>query len=134
VSEENQYGENEEKTFSLNSPSGYELSNTPESVVINPHEGEILEQESDEMAAIRFAANLMGINEINDPNPQCKKCGGRGYTGKLVNNGQPIPCDCIFPDEVRKQMRENTGVPLSSMNRKMRRQMEKQMRKQRKRH
>lgn len=50
---------------------------------------------------IREAATAMGII-VNDPKPNCKKCHGRGYTGRHADTGEPVPCSCIFPPADRK--------------------------------
>jgi len=34
---------------------------------------------------------------INDPNPSCKSCYGRGYIGRDSSSKAPIPCRCILP-------------------------------------
>lgn len=55
---------------------------------------------TDPLLIIKLAAKGMGII-IDDPKPNCKKCYGRGYLGRKVNTGEPIPCSCIFPKETR---------------------------------
>lgn len=112
----------------INIGGDYELSTKNENIIINPHEGKILEQESPEMTAIRFAAQTMGIDNIKTPDENCPHCYGRGYRGKLANSGQPIPCTCIYPDEVKKTMNESITAPqFVNMNRKQRRQAERNM-------
>lgn len=45
---------------------------------------------------IRYAAKKFGV-EIKDPNPNCRSCHGRGYTGKR-KTGEPVACHCIQPE------------------------------------
>lgn len=37
--------------------------------------------------------------KVNEPNPQCKKCYGRGWVGKDSKTGTPLVCNCIIPKE-----------------------------------
>ena len=32
---------------------------------------------------------------LKDPDPNCKKCFGRGYIS-VKESGEPIPCSCIY--------------------------------------
>ena len=68
------------------------------------------------MKVIRRAAEAMGIL-LNDPKPNCKKCHGRGYLGRHVDSGEPVPCPCLFP----KPDREVGDVQLRPRNRAERR-------------
>lgn len=45
---------------------------------------------------IKESARAFGI-QIQQPNPHCKKCHGRGYIGRRHDTGEPIACNCIFP-------------------------------------
>lgn len=56
---------------------------------------------SDPMLIMKAAAEGMGF-ALQDPNPLCKKCYGRGYLGRKVDTGEPIPCTCIFPKAERE--------------------------------
>lgn len=56
---------------------------------------------ADPMMIMKLAAEGMGII-LNDPNPNCKKCHGRGYLGRKADTGEPIPCICIYPKETRQ--------------------------------
>ena len=38
---------------------------------------------------------------LKEPRSNCKHCYGRGYIGRLANNGAPVPCNCIYPPEVK---------------------------------
>lgn len=74
-------------------------------------------KEADPMWIMKAAAEGLGII-LNDPNPNCKKCHGRGYLGRKADTGEPIPCTCIFPKESREM-----GAPVQYIprNRKERR-------------
>ncbi len=37
---------------------------------------------------------------IQLPKPSCKHCNGRGYTGIDTATKSPIPCNCIYTDEM----------------------------------
>lgn len=50
----------------------------------------------DPLEAIKAAAEGIGL-VLNDPNPNCKKCYGRGYTARHADTGEPIACGCLFP-------------------------------------
>lgn len=39
--------------------------------------------------------------KLNDPKKSCKHCYGRGYIGRMSNSGAPVPCNCIYPANVR---------------------------------
>tara|TARA_R110001606_G_scaffold134259_3_gene270625 strand:- start:1861 stop:2280 length:420 start_codon:yes stop_codon:yes gene_type:complete len=45
---------------------------------------------------IKKTMSKFGV-DVRDPNPSCNSCYGRGYTGKKVKTGEPIPCSCIMP-------------------------------------
>lgn len=36
---------------------------------------------------------------LKDPDPNCKKCCGRGYVA-VKESGEPIPCSCIYDREL----------------------------------
>lgn len=60
---------------------------------------------------IKEAAAGMGIR-VNDPNPSCKHCHGRGYTGIRHDTGEPLPCKCIWPKSMLEE-EANNGYTLS---------------------
>lgn len=69
---------------------------------------------------IKEAAAGLGIR-VNDPQPNCKHCHGRGYIGIRHDSGDPIPCRCIWPKSLNLE-EENNGYQLSRpMNRAERR-------------
>lgn len=90
--------------------------------------GEILDRESlTPFDKLKIASKQIG-QTINDPDPKCKKCYGRGYTGINLDGNIPQPCTCIYkefyannPDWRQHQM--------PSWNRKTRRTYEKNMNK-----
>lgn len=65
---------------------------------------------------LRMFARVMGV-EINDPNPNCPVCQGKGYTG-VKEDGEVQPCMCIVP-----------GFGNVRLNREQRRKMARQRRK-----
>lgn len=77
---------------------------------------------------IKAAAAAFGI-DVKDPNPKCKHCFGRGYTGiNVAHNREPIPCKCIMPEmnaATEKAYEDRQWVP---RNRKERRYAQKMMR------
>ena len=99
-------------------------------VFIDPATGKIIDRDSlPPLEQIKIIARNMG-HTINNPDKNCKKCRGRGYTGRRVEDNAPIPCSCIYNDyykehpEVKKQMEQMPAV-----NRKARRFYDKQMKK-----
>jgi hypothetical protein len=50
-----------------------------------------------EFGRIKAMMKRMGV-EINDPNPKCNHCYGRGWTGKRASTGEPIMCTCVQPE------------------------------------
>lgn len=126
---ENEYGQTDENTIKMESE--YQLSDKSESVIVDPNRNEIVETESEEMAAIRFAATMMGIGGIKSPNPKCKKCSGRGFTGKITGTGQPIPCTCIYTEQAVLDVQGLQQAQVASMNRQQKRKLAKQLKKQR---
>jgi hypothetical protein len=81
---------------------------------------------------IKGMATAMNV-EIRDPKKGCKKCYGRGWTGKVAKTGQPIPCGCIYPvktpEEKHKEMNSHMAIKsqLSTMSRDSRRRMQKNL-------
>ena len=55
-------------------------------------------EQYDPLQIIQAVYGFMGI-KIKDPKPNCKRCFGRGWTGKHADSGEPIPCTCILPSE-----------------------------------
>ena len=65
-----------------------------ESIVINTEEGTVIDvTKLSPLEKIRLVESKFGL-KIDDPDPSCKKCHGRGYTGILAN-GSPDPCLCL---------------------------------------
>ena len=55
-------------------------------------------EQYDALDIIRAVYGSMNI-QIKDPKKNCKRCYGRGWTGKHAGSGEPIPCTCILPAE-----------------------------------
>lgn len=71
------------------------------------------------MQKIRAAAKQQGVR-LQPANQSCKHCHGRGYIGIRHDNGDPIPCKCIF---VKEENNVEVGdVELKPKNRKERRE------------
>ena len=51
---------------------------------------------------IKATAEKLG-QTVLDPNPSCKSCQGRGYTGREAGSKAPIPCQCIYSKEAKEQ-------------------------------
>tara|TARA_Y100000310_G_C20704121_1_gene833214 strand:+ start:7831 stop:8352 length:522 start_codon:yes stop_codon:yes gene_type:complete len=114
--------------------------NLPEDITefVDVGTGEVVEQEQvDPMDVIRKIAEKTG-NKIQDPNPKCRKCYGRGYTARDAKTKAPIPCKCIHPklegDEALEQqyLESQMRQPSRGDKRAMKRQMEKILKKEKK--
>ena len=93
----------------------------PSVIDVNAKTGERVELNP--LEKIRFAAERFGI-PLNDPNPSCKKCYGRGYLGVDSKTGIPIACYCITPKALKAA--SNNFIPT---NRHARRVMERMQKK-----
>lgn len=52
------------------------------------------------ISLIRNSAKAQGIR-LRNPNPNCKKCNGRGWIALNAATGDPIVCSCIVhPDDL----------------------------------
>ena len=56
---------------------------------------------------IKESAKQMGII-LQQPKSNCKHCHGRGYIGLRHENGEPIPCRCIFPKTTNEDVGDLT--------------------------
>lgn len=79
----------------------------------------------DPLEAIKAAAEGIGLI-LNDPNPNCKKCHGRGYIGRHADTGEPIACSCLFP---KYESARETGEIILPQNRAQRRAAKKKAKK-----
>lgn len=70
---------------------------------INPTTGETIELSA--LDKIKFAAEKFGM-PLNNVDPFCKKCYGRGYIGVETKSKIPIPCQCIIPKKLRESIDE----------------------------
>jgi hypothetical protein len=72
----------------------YTSSFDPSAIVLNLADGAIVDTSKlSPMDKIRMIQEKMGLN-IEDPDPKCKHCHGRGYTGVFID-GTPSPCKCL---------------------------------------
>lgn len=84
------------------------ISNLREATIdINQATGERVELNP--LEKIKFAAERFGI-ALNDPDPSCKKCYGRGYTGIDTKTQIPVACKCITP-KVMREAAANASIP-----------------------
>jgi hypothetical protein len=79
-------------------------------VFIDTESGKVVEKE--ELTPFQIIKSIAKENkyEINDPDPSCKKCYGRGYIGKDSNSKMPFPCKCIYPKRTPQQKEEDRMV------------------------
>ena len=79
---------------------------------------------------IQQMAKVTGT-ELRKPNKGCRKCSGRGWTGRELKSQSPIPCTCIFPAKSPTQKAQSNNadmqVGMSSMSRLQRRNLAKKM-------
>jgi hypothetical protein len=97
------------------------------------------ENELTHLDKIKIAANAAEIT-LQDPKKNCRKCGGRGYTGfrsikgKPFGSGQPIVCKCMFVKDEKATIGEQRevlhggGIIRPTLNREQRRKVEKRNR------
>lgn len=119
MNNENQVQEEFGEVINIAEASAQQLK--PSVIDINAGTGERVELSP--LEKIKFAADRFGIS-LNDPNPSCKKCFGRGYLGVDSKTGIPIACSCITPKALKAA--SNNFIPT---NRRSRRVMEKMQKK-----
>lgn len=98
---------------------------------IDPATGQIIDKESlTHLEKIKVKAKSMNIS-LNDPDPGCKKCDGRGYVGVHVEDNSPIPCQCLYKEYYKNNpdAKKNKEQFTPKLNRKQRRAYEKNYRK-----
>lgn len=113
---------NEKKQFSLEEQE-YNLPQQEETLV------DIKKQEVKDIRDLTPFEQMKIASEkynlvLNEPNPNCKICYGRGYIG-LNADKSPVPCTakhCIFPEDKRK---ENGMLPTNFLNYKQKRKLKK---------
>ncbi len=110
--------------------SGYDAITPTEAIVDSENNVTVVEPSAPvtPFDVIKATAEHIG-QEVDDPNPSCKLCYGRGYTGRdLLNGGAPIPCKCVQPNfnnDASNQFYNRTR----KYSRKERRRMDKDMKK-----
>lgn len=119
MNNENQVQEEFGEVIDITEASAQKLK--PSVIDINANTGERIELSP--LEKIKFAADRFGIS-LNDPNPSCKKCYGRGYLGVDFKTGIPVACSCITPKALKAA--SNNFIPT---NRYARRVMEKMQKK-----
>jgi len=78
---------------------------TNEEMYIDPQSRTIYEKDELHITAfdvIKATAEKLG-QVVNDPNPNCKHCQGRGYVGRDASSKAPIPCQCIYTPEAKEK-------------------------------
>ena len=109
IEEEDEIGE------VLNINSGTVKRLTEATIDVNPLTGERIELNP--LEKIKYAAERFGM-ALNDVDPKCKKCYGRGYKGIESKTQTPIPCQCIIPKKMRDAM-DNQFIPQNRKTRRM---------------
>ena len=72
--------------------------------------GKIVEFENDK--ALREAQKTGNWVELGQrPNPGCKRCRGRGWTGRDVTTGEYIPCKCVKARPTKNTMKQIVSEP-----------------------
>ena len=79
----------EEKKENAETPGTVEPPTVPRDVLI----AELNKLEP--LERLKKIASAIGI-PINNPNPECPVCGGKGYTD-VKESGEVVPCMCIYP-------------------------------------
>lgn len=81
---------------------------------------------------IKKMAKTLG-QEINDPDPKCKKCYGLGYIGRDSKSKAPIPCLCMYSkdalstnDHIHQRMRHKSRAERREIQRLMKKEIKKQ--------
>lgn len=89
----------------INKIDGYALP-TPKEVIFDTEKGAVVEEDLAPLELLKLSAEKAGI-KIKDPNPNCKKCYGRGYVGFESGSKIPRGCNCLFTKEDLEQQRGN---------------------------
>lgn len=97
-------------------------------IYVNPETGEQVDPNTLTIAQkLKYIATSMG-QKVNDPDPKCKKCYGRGYTGINPDGNIPHVCDCMYKEFYKENPHwKNQTMP--SWNRKDKRRHDKMMKK-----
>jgi len=95
---------------------------------VDDSSGEVVEKKDlKPIDVIKAVAKQMG-QEIDDPNPNCKHCYGRGYIGRDSATKAPVPCSCIHASlsEDERQKNDSLANKMRKLPRKQRRKIERQ--------
>ena len=126
----------EENKLNLSVDTSYDTI-TPKEVVVDESSNTMYEKEDllvTPFDVIKATAEKLG-QTVLDPNPSCKSCQGRGYTGREAGSKAPIPCQCIYTKEARDQagvIYQRTRKMSRAEKRAQERQFKKMLKKQRK--
>jgi hypothetical protein len=95
--------ENQDGTFGQ----GYNLEDREE--FFDTNKGSVVEQKDlTPWEIIKATAVKLGYT-INDPKKGCKHCYGRGYLGIMAGTKQPIPCNCIYSIQQKKDSEKQSN-------------------------
>lgn len=98
-----------------------------ENVVVNSA-GEVVDPSTlSILDRLKISAKHLG-QTLDDPDPSCKKCYGRGYTGINLDGNLPQPCNCLYKTFFKTNP-EYRGQQMPSWNRKMKRRYDKDLKK-----
>jgi hypothetical protein len=67
---------------------------------LNPETGTIREYDPEELIQAKHRRQQRGLRPLIEleqlPDPDCKKCFGKGWTGRDVDTNDVIPCKCVL--------------------------------------
>jgi hypothetical protein len=93
------------KSDSLDLGQDYKLTDKEE--FFDPVKGEVVDKKDLLPWDIIKATALKLGYTVNNPKKSCKSCYGRGYIGLVTGTNQPIPCNCIYTYEQKKEIQVN---------------------------
>jgi hypothetical protein len=69
---------------------------------MDPKTGEIREYDPQELMQIKHNRKKRGLKPLIEleklPDPKCKKCYGKGWTGRDKDTGDVVPCRCVLSE------------------------------------
>lgn len=119
--------EDDEESESISFGQKYNTKIDREDVFVN-ESGDIVDSANlTPFDKLKISAKRLG-QTLDEPDPSCKHCFGRGYTGINIDGNIPIPCKCIYKTFYKNNPNwQNQEMP--QYNRKAKRHYEKAMNK-----